>query len=211
MSQPFVNSQNQPLGTGVVPNYVPMSFPTAGSPAPGVPFDPAGLVSYTHMPDGSWADAQVSLSDHAFGGAGQPGVVSGYRPMSLAEVEAAVLALPGNEAPPPLPEPPAQAATQAATASSEPGSSEEVDLSDPNRPLTEDEQAFLLAYAQQLALDDMMFQQQMMMMQQRAMMAQRQAMAARNNSSNVEVAWVKPVDIKPVESFDDGGDYGDYE
>jgi hypothetical protein len=86
-----------------------------------------------------------------------------------------------------------------------------VDLSDPNRPLTEDEQAFLLAYAQQLALDDMMFQQQMMMMQQRAMMAQRQAMAARNNSSNVEVAWVKPVDIKPVESFDDGGDYGDYE
>jgi hypothetical protein len=100
MSQPFVNSQNQPLGTGVVPNYVPMSFPTAGSPAPGVPFDPAGLVSYTHMPDGSWADAQVSLSDHAFGGAGQPGVVSGYRPMSLAEVEAAVLARPPRRPPP---------------------------------------------------------------------------------------------------------------
>lgn len=214
MSQPPINNQNQPLGPGVVPTYVPLSFPPGG-PAAGVPAS-SGPASYTHMPDGSWADAQVSFSDGAFGGAGQPGVVSNYRPMTLAEVQAAVLALPGNEAPPPLPEPapapapaPAAAAADGTAAAGQSASTEEVDLSDPNRPLTEDEQAFLQMYAQQLAFDDMMFQQQMMMMQQRAAMAQRQAMAARNNSSNVEVAWVKPIDIRPVESYDEGG--GDYE
>lgn len=40
---------------GVVANYQPMQFPE-------IPTTPA---SYTHMPDGSWADAQVTLSSAA--------------------------------------------------------------------------------------------------------------------------------------------------
>lgn len=41
---------------GVIPAYQPMQLPEIPSTAP---------ASYTHMPDGSWADAQVTLSGAA--------------------------------------------------------------------------------------------------------------------------------------------------
>ena len=43
-------------GPGMVANYTPMQFPTTATTAP---------ASTTHMPDGSWADAQVTLSSAA--------------------------------------------------------------------------------------------------------------------------------------------------
>ncbi len=143
MSQPIVNNQNQTAAPGVVPYYTPLSFPDATFAAPAAPTGPQ---SYTHMPDGSWADAQVTLS--------------------------------GASADPNAPTP-------------APGSEEE---------------ALVQFYAQQMAFDDMMFQQQMMVMQQRSMLAQRQAMAARNNS-NVEVKWVQSPDLKSF--YDDCGDCGE--
>lgn len=72
------NSQNLGAGAGYTPMQIPDSFGAIPAGVAGVPVTPGAAGTYTpmqlpttspgsftHMPDGSWADAQVSLSSAA--------------------------------------------------------------------------------------------------------------------------------------------------
>lgn len=157
---PAVTNQLTSPPTAPLLNPATLAAPPS---APSAPLEsPTAPVSFTHLPDGSWADAQVQLSAEA------------------------------------------RATTATPTAASPTPSTEAA-------PLTPEQQAKLLEemtnfYQTQIAMDNLMFEQQMMMIQQRATLSNAMAMRARNNTSSVfDLKPVSPPDLKLVAHSDDEG------
>jgi hypothetical protein len=69
LNQPFNTGLNQNATNPGAITYTPMALTEIAMPtvpsAPAAPATSTGPASYTHMPDGSWADAQVTLSSAA--------------------------------------------------------------------------------------------------------------------------------------------------